>query len=213
MNQEIVYQGKGNHSVNTLETIIEQLLEKNSQLQLNIQSLPSKDVVEPTDREIIKYIEQAEVAIPIEKFFKEGKHITKNEYGKILIEELCKDLKERFKPTNSVSIGGVEKDKYLNTLSSLEDFVSNNCGHENMAEWNSKIQKEINAIKTFIKQTTPSKISIGEIEKMAKEMLDSVFRDESFEDAERELTTKPYRVVIKAMTDFAKSILASDTGE
>jgi hypothetical protein len=47
---------------------------------------------------IINYIENdAEIAIPIELFFDAtGNHITKKEYGKILIKILCDELRERF---------------------------------------------------------------------------------------------------------------------
>ena len=48
--------------------------------------------------DVIKYIENdAEIAIPIERFFDAlGNHITKKEYGKILLEILCKELREHF---------------------------------------------------------------------------------------------------------------------
>ena len=49
-------------------------------------------------REIINYIEQdAEVIIPIEEFFNEDKsHITKNQYGKVVIKYLCNELRDKF---------------------------------------------------------------------------------------------------------------------
>lgn len=47
---------------------------------------------------LISYIENdAEIAIPIERFFnKDGNAITKKEYGKILLEILCVELREHF---------------------------------------------------------------------------------------------------------------------
>ena len=49
--------------------------------------------------QIISYIENdAEIAIPIERFFNEdGSHITKKEYGKVLLEILCEELREHFR--------------------------------------------------------------------------------------------------------------------
>lgn len=48
--------------------------------------------------EIISYIEkEVEVPIPIEAFFNEdGTHITKREYGKILLQEVAKDLRKKY---------------------------------------------------------------------------------------------------------------------
>ena len=47
---------------------------------------------------LISYIENdAKIAIPIERFFNEdGNAITKKEYGKILLEILCVELREHF---------------------------------------------------------------------------------------------------------------------
>lgn len=48
-------------------------------------------------QEIVEMIMNAQIAIPIEKFFdKEGNHITKKEYGHVLLEELCEELKEKY---------------------------------------------------------------------------------------------------------------------
>lgn len=47
-------------------------------------------------KEIIDYIEQAEIGMPIEELFPNGKHITKREYGKVLIKYLVKDLRKKF---------------------------------------------------------------------------------------------------------------------
>ena len=49
--------------------------------------------------EIINYIKNdAEILIPIERFFKEdGEHLTKKEYGIVLLEFLCEELIEHFK--------------------------------------------------------------------------------------------------------------------
>lgn len=47
--------------------------------------------------DVIEYIENSEILIPIERFFDEnGNHITKKRYGEILIEYLCLELKEQF---------------------------------------------------------------------------------------------------------------------
>lgn len=47
--------------------------------------------------DIINYMEEADIPIPIESFFNEdGTHITKKKYSKILITTLVKDLKEKF---------------------------------------------------------------------------------------------------------------------
>lgn len=48
--------------------------------------------------EIISYIENdAEIMIPIERFFNpDGSHITKKEYGKVVLEILCVELREHF---------------------------------------------------------------------------------------------------------------------
>jgi len=50
---------------------------------------------------IIKYIENdCECAIPIEAMFKEdGSHITKGEYGIVLLKTLCNELRTKFLPT------------------------------------------------------------------------------------------------------------------
>lgn len=46
---------------------------------------------------MVNYIEtDAEIAIPIERLFKDGNHITKKEYGLVLIEFLCKELRDKY---------------------------------------------------------------------------------------------------------------------
>lgn len=49
-------------------------------------------------RQVIEYIEKdAEIAIPVGRFFNEdSSHISKKEYGKILLEILCKELRDNF---------------------------------------------------------------------------------------------------------------------
>lgn len=51
-----------------------------------------------TIKKLIDYISKdSEVMIPVERLFDEnGNHITKNTYGKILLEILCEELKEKF---------------------------------------------------------------------------------------------------------------------
>lgn len=47
--------------------------------------------------EVISYIQDTELPIPIEKFFNpDGTHITKKQYGKVLLEQLCEELKTKF---------------------------------------------------------------------------------------------------------------------
>ena len=48
--------------------------------------------------EIIDYIENdCEILIPIEEMFnKDGSHITKNQYGKIMLKYLVIELREKF---------------------------------------------------------------------------------------------------------------------
>lgn len=55
-----------------------------------------------TVEEIISYIENdSKIMIPINRFFDEnGDHITKKQYGHILIEILCKELREKFLDNN-----------------------------------------------------------------------------------------------------------------
>ena len=57
------------------------------------------ELISKTRKEIIDYIENdSEVLIPIERFFnKDGTQITKNQYGKVVIEFLVEELRERFK--------------------------------------------------------------------------------------------------------------------
>lgn len=54
--------------------------------------------------DIIKYIENdAEIAIPINDFFNEdGSHITKKQYGHILLKYLCIELREKFSTTKPI---------------------------------------------------------------------------------------------------------------
>lgn len=69
------------------------------QFYIDISILPTtSEQCEVISESIINYIENdAEVAIPIEKFFDiNGNHITKKEYGVELIKILCEELQERF---------------------------------------------------------------------------------------------------------------------
>jgi len=51
--------------------------------------------------EVIKMINSCPIEIPIERFFDiTGNHITKKEYGHILLEILCKELKEKYGEKN-----------------------------------------------------------------------------------------------------------------
>jgi hypothetical protein len=69
------------------------------QYYIDISILPTINEQNKNDSEnIINYIENdAEIAIPIAKFFDiNGNHITKKEYGLVLIKILCEELRERF---------------------------------------------------------------------------------------------------------------------
>lgn len=75
--------------------------------------------------DIINYIENdSECLIPIEKFFDEkGNGITKKEYGKVLLKELCKELRVKFiqslpSPTPKV----ITERKY--SLSEIEEVLN-----------------------------------------------------------------------------------------
>lgn len=46
--------------------------------------------------EIVEMIMSAEISIPVERFFREdGSHTTKHEYGLVLLDELCKEIKRK----------------------------------------------------------------------------------------------------------------------
>jgi hypothetical protein len=51
-----------------------------------------------TAKNIIDYIKNdAEILIPAERFFDEnGNHLTKKQYGLVLLEFLCEELEEKF---------------------------------------------------------------------------------------------------------------------
>ena len=51
-----------------------------------------------TAKAMIKYIkDDAEILIPAERFFdEEGNHLTKKQYGLVLLEFLCEELEEKF---------------------------------------------------------------------------------------------------------------------
>lgn len=53
--------------------------------------------------EIINYItKESEIPIPVNRFFHaDGTHITQKEYGIILLEILCDELRNKFKPTTN----------------------------------------------------------------------------------------------------------------
>jgi hypothetical protein len=52
----------------------------------------------PTIEDVINYIQyDAEIAIPVERMMHEdGSHLTKREYGLVLLEILCDELREKF---------------------------------------------------------------------------------------------------------------------
>ena len=45
--------------------------------------------------EIVDMIQSCKVMIDIDDMFKDGQHITKKEYGHLVIKELCSELKEK----------------------------------------------------------------------------------------------------------------------
>ena len=72
----------------TANRIIEALTEENNLIIPNVSS--SADVID--------YIENdAEIAIPIDELMHEdGRHLTKKEYGKVLLKYLVKELREHY---------------------------------------------------------------------------------------------------------------------
>lgn len=52
----------------------------------------------PTIEDVINYIKNdAEIAIPIERLMNEdGSHLTKRDYGLVLLDVLCEELREKF---------------------------------------------------------------------------------------------------------------------
>ena len=53
-------------------------------------------VIESADK-VINYIENdAEIAMPLEELMPDGKHLTKREYGRVLLKYLVKELREHF---------------------------------------------------------------------------------------------------------------------
>ena len=51
----------------------------------------------PEIEEILEFIENAPLPIPIDRFFDEdGNHITKQRYGQILLEILCVELRNKY---------------------------------------------------------------------------------------------------------------------
>lgn len=54
------------------------------------------DYAEEEKLKMIDEIEQMEIGIPIDRFTDDkGNHITKREYGRILIQEMCKQLRKQ----------------------------------------------------------------------------------------------------------------------
>lgn len=76
--------------------------------------------------DVISYIKNdAEIAVPIERLFdKEGNHITKKEYGLIILEILCEELKKKFERNKCIcgstdlKIEFIQKGKWLGSSSS-----------------------------------------------------------------------------------------------
>lgn len=66
-------------------------------------NFPKQEISNKTVQDVINYIENdAEIAIPISEFFDiTGSHITKKEYGKILIKHLVKELRSKFADTTN----------------------------------------------------------------------------------------------------------------
>lgn len=53
-----------------------------------------KGVYMYTMDEVVEMIENAKILIPLEEFFKDGEHITKKEYGHLVIKYLIEELKD-----------------------------------------------------------------------------------------------------------------------
>lgn len=68
-------------------------------LESEMKKYSSNTALSEACEQIINYIEEdAEIPIPIKRFFNEdGSHITKKEYGKVLLEILCVELREKFR--------------------------------------------------------------------------------------------------------------------
>lgn len=86
---------------------------KNTKIDLKVCEMPiyeklyleeHNSIKKQVCEQLISYIENdAEIAIPIERFFDiTGAHITKKEYGKVLLEILCEELRERFTKVDEV---------------------------------------------------------------------------------------------------------------
>lgn len=72
---------------------------ENTEHNMHVSQHNSNEMLAEVREQIISYIENdAEIAIPIDRFFNEdGSHITKKQYGKILLEVLCQELREHFR--------------------------------------------------------------------------------------------------------------------
>ncbi len=191
-----------------------------------IQSLPSKEVVESTDEDIDVQIESLNQKYPYGEYI-----LTRKQLAKTIAEW----MRSKVSPTPSVSIGDVEiKNKkfgaysYNDLVNLLEDVVNELDLSEIAIEKHgplgtvpSKLVKlvleekdlKISALKSGLKDiSTPSKISIGEIEKKAEEYVDYFIKNNGMQTSE---TTglMLFTDLEKMLTDFAKSILASDAVE
>ena len=89
---------KRNEMRNRIDKILGEVIRKEKSECNAIDELCDLFSVRYSAEDVIKYIENdAEIAIPIDRFFDAlGNHITKKEYGKILLEILCKELREHY---------------------------------------------------------------------------------------------------------------------
>jgi hypothetical protein len=180
---------------------------------LNFKALPSKEVVEPTDE--TKWTDEA-----IQHYWKR-----KNCFGHYLEGLVTGSIWMRDNHTPSVSIGDDINDILLQTEKEMNAAANNyqlnvvpnadktalefrQAIGTDLADFNSGAIWAFNSIREKIKTTsTPSKISIWEIEKKAEEF---------YKSRTGGLSVKVNPLIENRMpdiiADFAKSILASDAG-
>jgi hypothetical protein len=55
--------------------------------------------------QVMEILQSADIMVPIERFFKDGEHITKKEYGQVVHELLCKEVRSKLESLNTDSHG------------------------------------------------------------------------------------------------------------
>jgi hypothetical protein len=83
-----------------MEQELDKILEEYDEGNMNLITLKAKllHLFSVSNSALIDYAEnEAEVLIPIEDMFNpDGTHITKNQYGKVVIKHLCNELREHY---------------------------------------------------------------------------------------------------------------------